>query len=130
MEISRKERKELDALSKEVFGTSSRWHKLVTSGHGELLTEEKTETVPPAKEGEESTTKTVNVPVKTSFGANKLITKHYTVESVKAMMLEQKTRIEQIKEQIKKHYDDMKAAKEAEERTKQLNDQFSGSAKV
>jgi hypothetical protein len=125
--ISKKERLELNALSKEVFGSSSRWQKLIDKGYSDVVTEEKTETVPPEKEGDEPTTKTVEVPVTIGKNAYRLNKKYYTVESVKQFMLENKANLDKIKEEIKKQQD---VQRESELRTKQLHEEISGSAKV
>lgn len=133
--LNRKERNELDALSKEVFGSSSRWQKLVLKGHPEIITEEKVETVPPEKEGEQPTEKKINVPVKTTFaksgeGSNQYTTKHYSVESIKTLMLEQKAQMDQIRATIQKHQEEAKAAKEAELKAQRIHETMAGSAKV
>lgn len=134
--ISKKERKELDELSKNVFGSSSRWQKLMGKGYTELVTKEVVETVPPEKEGDEPTTKTVQVPVKTEFGADQYVVKYHTVESVKKYMEEQKELLENIRSQIQKLQEDQiklqeeqKKQEQNEKIAKEINKQMGGSAK-
>lgn len=130
MNLTRNERKELDALSKEVFGSSSRWQKLCTHGYDEIVTEKVTETVPATEEGKEPTTNTVDKPVQVGNNAYKAVTKFHTVESVKEYMLEQKKRLDSIREMIKKQQEEEKARKEAEHRAQLVHEATSGSAKV
>lgn len=71
-----KERQELNQLSKEVFGTSSKWQKLVNNGFAE----------------DASTSKDVMIPkangkvVKKTFVDRKSVTKRYTVEEIRKIM--------------------------------------------
>lgn len=124
----RKTRLELDALSKDVFGVSSRWQKLVNKGYKEQVTEEVTETVPAEKEGEAPTTRQVQVPVKTAFGAFQYVIKRHTVESVAVYLAEQKVQLDNIRAMITKQNEEAKAKKLAEEETKKLHQENSGSA--
>lgn len=100
MEINRLTRVTLNNLSKEVFGTSSRWEKLVSKGFNELVTEEVTETVPGEKGPDgvvsEPTTRQVRVPVLRG-GSQQFVRKVHTVESVMELMQEQKKQLEFIK---------------------------------
>lgn len=136
MEITRVERKELDLLSKDVFGASSRWQKLIDKGYDELVTEEVEETVPAEKEGDEPTKRTVRVPVKVD-GANRYVRKYHTIESVLEFMVEQKKQLDIFRAQLAKQRDELmakieaeKVQKEAEEVAKQVHATLSGSAKV
>lgn len=128
MEITHSLRKELDALSKEVFGTASRWQKMVDKGYKELLTEEVTETIPAEKEGEEPTTKVVKAPVLLN-GSQQYIVKRHTLESVKEFLLEGKKQLDEVRAQIKKHQEEALTKKQAEEKAKQIHKELSGSAK-
>ena len=127
--MTRKEREELNALSKEVFGSSSRWQKLVEKGYAELVTEDKEEAVPPAKEGDAPTTRTIKVPVLTSFGAKQSTTKYHTAESVMALMLDYKQKIDEIRAKIKEHQEAAQKAKEEALKTRQAVEDSAGSAK-
>jgi len=126
--VDRKTRLELNALSKDVFGVSSKWQKLVEKGYAELITKEVTETVPPEKEGDEPTTKTSQVPVLTESGGKQSIWKRHTVESVREFMLERKKTLDVLRELLKKQHEE-KLAKAAEvEQAKKLNEENAGNA--
>lgn len=128
--IDRMTRLELNALSKDVFGTSSRWQKMVDKGYKEQVTEEVTETVPAEKEGDAPTTRQVWVPVKNSGGSFMYVIKRHTVETVLAYMVEQKIKLDALRDQIKKQYEAKLAEQKATEEAKKLNQEFSGSANL
>jgi len=128
MNIDRQTKDELNALSKEVFGASSRWQKLIGNGYTELVTEEVEEVVPAEKEGEEPTTRKVRVPLKNAAGMHQSVIKYHTVESVREYMLDRKKMLDQIRAQIKKQQDEARAKKEQEELTKKVHDDLQGSA--
>lgn len=128
--VDRKTRLELDALSKDVFGASSRWQKLINKGYTELVTKEVTETVPAEKEGDAPTTKQVQVPVLTEFGAKQSVVKYHTVESVREFLLKQKATLDQIRDMMKQQHEEALAKKATEENAKKLNEEFSGSASL
>jgi hypothetical protein len=122
MEINRKQRKELDALSKEVFGTSSRWQKVVDKGYVELLTEEK-EVEYPSPTGGENVKNTERVPVLNSFGAKQIKRIYHTVDSIKEYMLEQKKAMDNVRAQIAQIQEQERKKKEQEALISQtLND--------
>jgi hypothetical protein len=127
--MTRNERKELNALSLEVFGSSSRWQKFVTKGHPEMISEEKEEIVPPEHEGESSTTRKVQVPIKTDFGAVQFTTKHYTVEGIRKLMIEQKAALAELKIRVQKYQEEVAAARAAEDKARELHETSAGSAK-
>lgn len=126
--VDRKTRLELNALSKDVFGVSSKWQKLVEKGYAELITEEVTETVPPEKEGDQPTTKTTNVPVLTESGGQQSILKRHTVESVREFMLERKKSLDILRALLKKQHEDRLAKAKEEEQAKKLNEENAGNA--
>jgi len=70
------ERKELDQLSKECFGASSRWQKIVNNGVAETYERDREVLVPRAN-GEI---------VKKVFTDQKAVIKHYSVEEVRKLM--------------------------------------------
>ena len=74
--MDRKTREELNQLSKEAFGVSSKWQKLVNSGVSELYERERDVMVPKAN-GEVSTK---------TFTDHKYVNKHYTVDEVRKVM--------------------------------------------
>jgi len=126
--VDRKTRLELNALSKDVFGVSSKWQKLVEKGYLEEVTEEVTETVPAEKEGDAPTTKTVRVPVLTASGGKQSVLKRYIVESVREFLLERQKSLNILRDILKKQHEEKVAkAKELEE-AKKINDANAGSA--
>lgn len=127
MNIDFATRKQLDALSKEVFGSSSRWQKLIDKGYTDLITEEVEEEVPSEVEGEAPTKKTVTKPVLKN-GAQQFITKYYTIDSAREYMIAQKAVLDNIKAQIAKHRADQEAAKKAAELAKDVHNITAGSA--
>src|SRR5580693_10476931 len=118
MEITRAERKELDLLSKDIFGSSSRWQKLINKGYDEMVTEEVEETVPAEKEGEEPTKRMVKVPVLAPNGTHKFVRKYHTIESVLEFMVEQKKQLDIVRAQIAKQRDELIAKINAENEAK------------
>lgn len=128
MNISKALRNELNTLSKELFGTTSRWQKLVDKGYDELVTEEVEETVPAEKEGEEATTRKVKMPVLLR-GSRQFVRKFHTVESVREFMGVQKIQMDLIRAQIKQAQEDAKKKQEEEQAAKDVHQALSGSAK-
>src|ERR1700687_3304692 len=129
MQMTREERKKLDALSKEVFGTTSQWKKLIEVCHKELVTEEVEETVPAEKEGEEAVKRKVKVPILTQTGVQQFTWKHYTVDSVLELMNERKKQIEDLRAQLKKHQEEAAAKQQADELAKKVHTEISGNAR-
>jgi hypothetical protein len=140
MNITKIERKELDLLSKDVFGSSSRWQKFIDKGYDELVTEEVEETIPPEKEGEQATVRKLKMPTLLN-GGKQYARKYHTIESVLEFMVEQKKQLDELRSQIAKQreeaiakFESEKAAKkaqeDAEEIAKQVHASISGSAKV
>lgn len=125
-----KTKQELNALSKEVFGTSSRWQKLVEKGYSEVLTEEVEETVPAEKEGEDPTVQKVTKPIKTASGGFQSVTKRHTIDSVRELMLKIKQQREDYVVRFKKMQEEQKAAQEKMELAKKIHDETSGSANL
>lgn len=139
MNIKRAERKELDLLSQDIFGSSSRWQKLVDKGYDEIVTEEVIETIPAEKEGDEPKKQIVHKPV-LERGVHKLVRKFHTIESVLEYMVEQKKQLDALRaqlEQKKKEFFEKieadkaakKAQEEADETAKRVHAAASGSAK-
>src|SRR5579859_7420625 len=123
MQVSRQVKEELNALSKEVFGSTSRWQKLINNGHPELITEEVTEFVPGPTDDDPGMERKVQVPVKNPNGTYRSTLKRYTVESVREYMLERKKQLDEIKARIKQHQEEQKAKQELENRKKQLQEE-------
>jgi len=130
--VDYKTRQELNALSKEVFGSSSKWQKLVTKGYSELITEEVEEYVPGETDKDgvvgEGSTRKVQIPVKLPNGAHQSVWKYHTPESVKTHMVERKRQLEELRALVEKMKAEEKAKKDQEELTKQVQAEASGSA--
>lgn len=126
--LSRVKREELNALSKEVFGASSRWQKLIEKGIAEVVTEKVTEYVP-SEDGEgEGTTKQVDVPVRRKDGAIMSTTKHFDENTVKEYMLERKAKLMEFQAMLDKLKADEAAKKEQAELEKHVQTELAGSA--
>lgn len=125
---TREQRDELNALSKEVFGSSSRWQKLVSNGYAKLLTEEVEEIVPAAKAGDRPTMRKISVPLKREDGAHQSTTEHHTVASVKTFMLERKAQIDAFRAQMKKMQEEQQAKKDQEKLALKVHEELQGSA--
>jgi hypothetical protein len=76
MNLTYQERQELNELSKKVFGTTSRWQKIVNDGVAEPMEREREVLVPKAN----------GQLVKKIFTDKKAVIKHYSVEEVKKLM--------------------------------------------
>lgn len=73
--MDRKTREELNALSKEVFGSSSRWKKIVENGVAEPMQKDREVMVPQAGRI-----------VKRTFTDNKSVLRRYSIEEVTKLM--------------------------------------------
>lgn len=73
--MTRKTREELNELSKQVFGSTSRWQKIVDKGVAEPHTRER-EVMVPTRNGME----------KKVFTDKKDVIKHYSVDEVRKLM--------------------------------------------
>lgn len=127
MSLNRTQREELKALSKEVFGASSRYSKLINQGYSELVTEEISEIVP-GEDGKPDTERMVQVPVKRADGALQYIHKYHTEESVMEYMKQCKVTLDNFKAQMAKKAADEQAKKAQEEANKKAQEELSGSA--
>lgn len=76
--MDRKTREELNALSKEVFGTSSRWQKIMDHGVLEPYERDREVMIPQAN----------GRLLKKTFTDKKTVVRHYSLEEVKALMNE------------------------------------------
>lgn len=76
--MNRNDRETLNKLSKEVFGSSSKWQKLVNDGFVDTMTRDR-EAMIPSKNG----------PLQMrTFVDKKLVNRRYTVEEVTQLMLD------------------------------------------
>lgn len=126
--LSSTEKAELNALSKEVFGATSRWQKLVNDGYSRLLTEKVQELVPSEKEGQEGRTVESDAPVKRADGAYQSVLTRHTVESIRTYMAERKAQLDSIRAAMKKNYDDAQAQKAKEALAMKIHEELQGSA--
>lgn len=113
MDIPREQREQLNALSKELMGTSSRWQKLLTRGYLETLTEEKEEEVP-GENGAAPTKTTIKVP-KLRNGMEVRETRFHTVESILALMTDMKQKRDEMHAAMKKAQEEHEASQKAQE---------------
>lgn len=125
--ISKELKEELKTLSKEVFGSSSRYQKILDRGMLQPLTEEVTEYVPGETDEDEGFTRQVQVPVKRN-GMDVSVTKRPTPEELKQIMLDMKAKREAFLEQLKKMQEEAKTKKALEEHQKQVAKELEGSA--
>lgn len=122
------ERQELNALSLEVFKSSSRWKRMVENGVPTLRTREVFESVPSTEEGKSDETKSTFVPVKNEHGIHVSFMKRYTLSEIKQYMLDLKRTQEEIRAMIEKLNAEKQAKAELEKTTEQVRDQLSGSS--
>lgn len=127
MNLSRDNRKALDALSLEVFGSSSKWQKLVNDGAVQILTEKKTETIP-GVDGAPDTTQEVDIPLLRADGAMQSVLKRYTPESAEKLMLEMKDRRDKVLAMINAQEEEKKAKAAQEALQKKIQEDLAGSA--
>jgi len=127
MNVDRKTREELNALSQEVFGSSSRWHKLVTKGVPELLTEEIDEILPNEKEGEPDTVKQVKVAIRREDGSHLSVMKYFTVDTIREYMLARKVQLDLFKVELARLQEEARAKKEAEKLANTVHQAAGGS---
>ena|ERR1019366_7063550 len=123
MDFTRDQRTELNKLSKEILGSSSKWQKLLERGYFETITEEKEEEVP----GQTNEDGTVTPPTKRTVKVPKLekgmvvrVVKRHTYESLLALLKESKATFEVAKAAWEK-------AQEMAKLQKEVNDKASGS---
>lgn len=117
MFVERKIREELNALSKEVFGVSSKWMGLLEHGELVVVTETVTETIP-GENGQPDRTETAQVPKLNKGGTRDYVTKRYTVDEVKEKLL-----------MLKKNRDELIAKLQAAQAQKELEKKVQAEAK-
>ena len=113
---NREQKEELDALSQAVFGSRSRWRKMVEVGVPELIQEDTTRL---NRDGTSETVKTAKLYVGPNGGElPHSVLKRYTLEEAKQHMIDLKAKREAFFEMIKKQQEEAQKAKEAEEAKK------------
>jgi hypothetical protein len=118
MFVERKIREELNALSKEVFGVSSKWMSLLEHGEVVPVTETITETIP-GENGQPDRTETAQVPKLNKGGSRDYTVKRYTVDEVKEKLLALKKNRDELIAKIK-------AAQAQKELEKKVQDEAKG----
>lgn len=106
MNIDRKTKEELNQLSKEVFGSSSKWRKMMDLGVPEVVEENTKKLVMKDGKEEYETVKTA-VLYKEQMPLNTL--RRYTVSEVRDFMLTVKDRQDQVRAAIKRIEEQQKA---------------------
>lgn len=127
MYLEREVRDQLKALSKEIFGSQSKYQKLLDKGSTELLTKTVVETVP-GENGQPDTQKEVKVPVLTQDGVKQFVQVYYTPESLLEKMVEIKNVRDKFMADMKAQQEEAEAKKAAEEKLKDLQAELAGSA--
>lgn len=124
---SRPVREALKALSKEVFGASSRYEKLFEYDH--VLTHKVKETVP-GENGAPDTEREVEVPLmaKGTTKVKQSVRKYRSVEEVMQVMLDFKAKRDAFIAEMKAQQEAAKAKQEADAKAKKLQDDLGGSA--
>lgn len=127
MYIESEKLNELKSLSKEVFGSASRYQKILDKGTTELVTTKTTEVVP-GVDGAEDTTREIQVPVLAKNGTKQYKQKYYTPDECLALLRTMKVKRDELLAMIKKQQEEQ-AAKAAEaEQQRKINEDLAGSA--
>lgn len=137
--LTNEQHAELEALSLEVFRSTSRYKTILKEGVVEAVTVEATEYVPAVldadgKEVKAEETRTVQVPEKYRSPKrglttiNQLKTVKHNYDSVKVLMLERKQQLDAFKAMMAKMEADKKATAEQEQLKKQVQRAVGGSA--
>jgi hypothetical protein len=127
MDISYQERKQLDALSKEIFGVPSKWKKFLDKPQMGLATYECTETVI-GVDGAPDKTEVKTVPLLTNDGHKIFEAKYFTLETLKVWMLNLKKQRDEYIAKTEKEAKE-KAEKEQQEKlAKSVQENLSGTA--
>lgn len=127
MDIDYATKEEMKALSKEVFGSSSRWQTMLKKGYSEVVTRTVTEEIP-GENGAEPTVKETKVPVLTESGGRQSRHKNHTVESLKALMFAYKVQRDAFLAEHKRKQEEEAAKKAQAELDKKITEEVSGSA--
>jgi hypothetical protein len=130
--LPRSQIEELNVLSKEVLGVSSKWRKLMDKGETTLAMEETTVYDPEAPEGEQEKKQMVPLYHHTAKGNKMLkyeIKRYATFDAVKARLLE----IREAKENLRKILEEQRVQQEEAkklEASKEIVAQAAGSSTV
>jgi hypothetical protein len=119
----------LNKLSKEVFGASSRWKKLVEKGYVKQVTEELDDIVP-GENGEPDTVKKVQVASRRADGAYLSTLERHTLASVEEYMLDLKKKRDEFLAMIEKQRQEQEAKRRQAELEQQVHREVSGATTV
>ena len=115
----------LKELSKEIFGASSRWRKILDDGVTTAVTRQVVKEKAPGEEGTEDTYTTVHVE---ENGIKQYYVKRYTLDSLLEYLLDVKSKRDAIMAQLKALQDEQKAKAMAEKAKNEALDEAKGSA--
>lgn len=121
---SREEREQLKALSKELFGSPSRYQKLYQ--YDQVKTHKIKESVP-GVDGAPDTEVEKEVPLLYN-GSKQSVRKYRTTEEVLQLMLDFKVKRDEYMAQVKKAQEEQKAKEEADKLAKKVQEDLGGSA--
>ena len=123
---TRKQREQLKALSKEIFGASSKWQKLMEYDH--VLTHKVKETVP-GENGEPDAEREVEVPLFVAgTKVKQSVRKHRSIEEVLTLLLDFKAKRDEYVAKVKAAQEEAKKKREEEEQARKVQEQLGGSA--
>lgn len=124
---TREQREELKALSKEVFGVSSRYQKLYE--YNQVLTQKIKEIVP-GVDGSEDEEKEVEVPIyaKGTTKVKQSVRKYRSTEEVIELLRSFKAKRDEFLAQMKAQQEAAKAKKEQDAAAEKLKEELTGSA--
>lgn len=121
---SREVREQLKALSKEIFGVSSRYQKLYS--YQQVLTHKVKETVP-GENGAPDTEVEKEVPLLYN-GSKQSVMKHRSTEEVLQLLLDFKAKRDAYLEAMKAQQEEQKKAREEAAKAQKLQEELGGSA--
>jgi hypothetical protein len=121
-------REAMKALSKEIFGSESRYKKLFEYDH--VLTQKVKETVP-GENGQPDTEREVEVPIyaKGTKNVKQSVRKYRSVEEVFQLLLDFKAKRDAFIAQMKQQQEEAKAKAEQDAKLRKVQDELAGSAK-
>lgn len=122
MHIDRQAREQLKALSKEIFGSSSKWQTILSKGTTELLTKTETQV-----DGTGQSFETV-VPVLNANGTKNFYQKYYTLETLTEYLLSLKIKRDEFLAKMAKQKEDDRLKAETAKLLEQTKQELTGSA--
>jgi hypothetical protein len=137
--VERELREELNTLSKEIFGVSSKWQKLM-KGMRIKATKTVEEVVPgeevtvkhadgtETKEMTPATTRTVQVPLLTEHGAEYSVVEYKTAEEVLEQLKDMKVQLDNFRAQMKAQQEEQAAKKAQADAEAKVKEAAVGSA--